>query len=88
LFISSQRAKAGCNPQVVNELADCRQATFLKLSAPAIARNWTVSQRHGKVLLAPALALAWQLSRQDVRQMQVVALALNMRRERLQWEAG
>jgi len=57
-------------------------------SVPAIARNWTVSQRRGKVLLAPALALAWQLSQPDVHQMQVVALALNTRRERLQREAG
>ncbi|PYI60134.1 MAG: hypothetical protein DMC60_08665, partial [Verrucomicrobia bacterium] len=31
LFIISQRAKGGRDPQVVNELGDCRQATFLKI---------------------------------------------------------
>jgi hypothetical protein len=31
LFISLQLAKGGRNPQVVNELADCRQATFSKI---------------------------------------------------------
>ena len=53
MFISSRRAKGGRNPQVVNELADCRQANFFKnLPVPVTVNKRMAFQPLG-ILAAP-----------------------------------
>src|SRR5882724_5849189 len=79
--------RGGRNPQVVNELADCRQATFLKVfSVSATARKWTASQPRGNLPGCPIWL--WLCVLRPAWVAVVVAPALDTRRERSQPAAG
>src|SRR5205809_8071931 len=78
--------KGGRNPQVVNELADCRQALFYRFSVPATARKWTASQRRGILPGCPIWLWLWLCVWRPV--WVATAAALNTRRERSRRGAG